>query len=304
VFMLRRIFLLASLSGLLAGCALSTPSPAPTILPQAYIPTIIAMTSEAALATSQALSPTAAPANTEPPSVTPIPSTPLPTQTFTPQPNIPLAQIQFLSPGPMSRIISPLSMQLLIVSGESGVIQVDLLGEDGRLLGRVIDRVDRLLSGAYRVYKIPFQIRAAAESGYLQISTKDKQGRMRALNSLPLILLSAGANQITPAGNIVYERAVLSTPKDMASVSGGDLNIEGRIWPFNQQPVFIDLIGPDNKIINTRILTLSGLDPQEFSTTLPYKVADQTMALLSIRQMDPSLNIPIYIYTQQITLNP
>ncbi len=304
MFMLRRFFLLASLSGLLAGCALSSPSPAPTILPEAYVPTIIAMTGEAAQATAQALTPAAAPVSTEIPAATAIPPTPLPTQTFTPQPNIPLAQIQFLAPGPMSRLVSPLSMQLLVISGESGVIQVDLLGEDGRLLGRVIDRVERLLSGVYRVYKMPFQIRAAAEKGYLQISTKDKQGRIRAINTLPLILLSAGTNEITPAGNVIYERAVLYTPKDKASVSGGVVNIEGRFWPFSVQPVFIDLIGPDRQVINTRVLTLNSLAPQDFVTTLPYKVTEQTPALLSVRQMEPSLNMPIYVYTQQITLNP
>ncbi len=262
------------------------------------------MTSEAARAASQALTPTAAPVDTEAPASTPIPPTPLPTQTFTPQPNIPLAQIQFLSPGPMSRLVSPLSMQLLVISGESDVIQIDLLGEDGRLLGRIIDRVERLLSGVYRVYKMPFQIRAAAEKGYLQISTKDKQGRMRAVNTLPLLLLSAGTNEITPAGNIIYERAALSMPKDKANVSGGVVNIEGRFWPFSVQPIFIDLIGPAGQVINTRVLTLNSPEPQSFSTTLPYKVTEQTLALLSIRQMDPALNAPIYIYTQQITLNP
>ena len=301
--MLRKLLLPALLGFLLAGCAPASASPAPTLLPESLVPTIIAMTAEAARATSQALTPTATeviPTAT----LTPAPTVQFPTQTFTPQPHIPLAQIQFLSPGPMSKFISPVQMQLMVISGESDVIQIDLFGEDGRLLGRKIDRLNRQLSGVYATYKIPFEIRAAAETGWLQVSSKDKEGRMQVLNSLPLVLMSAGKTETTPAGNIIYERAVFYTPEDGDTVSGGELVLKGRFWPFNTQPVFIELIQPDGTIKDVRVLTMNGIDPQEFSTTLPYKVEEPTLVRLSIRQMDPVLNAPIYVYTQLIWLKP
>ncbi len=297
--MLRKILILASLSGLFAGCAPAS-APAPTLLPAAYIPTLIAMTGEAAQATSQALITPTLPAL---PTRTPLPFTPLPTATFTPQPHIPLAQIQFLAPGPMSRFVSPVLLQLMIISGESDVIDISLFGEDGRLLGRIVDRVPRKLSGLYAVYKIPFEIRAAAETALLQVSTKDKEGRMRSLNTLPITLLSTGATETTPAGNIIYERAVFYTPASGDKASDGEVNIKGRFWPFNTQPVFLELILPDGKSFS-RVLDINNLDPQEFSTTIPYKVSELTLARLTVRQMDPLLNAPIYVYTQDIWLNP
>jgi hypothetical protein len=262
------------------------------------------MTIESANQTAQVLTPIVPPSETPTRTATAFTPSPLPTLTFTPQPKIPLAQIQFLEPGPMSKIISPVQLQMLVVSGESEVIQIDLFGEDGRLLGRKVDRVNRHLTGVYATYKIPFEIRAAAETAMLQVSTKDKQGRMQSLNTIQLILLSSGVTETTPAGNLIYERAVLFTPRNKASVSNGDLVVEGSFWPFNTQPAFLELVLPDRSILTTRVLTLAGLDTQEFSTTLPFKVTEPTLARLSIRQMDPVLNAPIYVYTQEITLNP
>lgn len=302
--MLRKIFILTIFTGLLAGCALPGGSPVPTPFPPGYLPTVVALTGQAAFQTSQALTPFVLPSDTPQPTFTSVSQTPLPTQTFTPQPNIPLAQIQFLSPGPMSKIVSPIQLQLLVVAGESDVIQIDLFGEDGRLLSRTIDRVNRHLTGVYATYKIPFEIRAAAETAVLRISTKDEFGRMQSVNSLHLVLLSSGITEETPAGNVIYERAVIYTPKDKASATHGDLIVEGRFWPFNQQLVFLELILPDTTTSALRVLTLSGTDIQEFSTTLPYRVTEPVMARLSIRQMDPLLNGPIYVYTQEIMLNP
>jgi hypothetical protein len=301
--MKRQIPLLLLIGAFLAGCAPASASPVPTLLPESLVPTIIAMTADSARATSQALTPVVV-ENTPTETFTPEPTRDFPTQTYTPQPTIPLAQIQFLSPGPMSKFISPVQMQLLIIAGESDTVQIDLFGEDGVLWGRKIDRVNRHLSGVYATYKIPFKIRAAAEKGLLQISSKDKEGRMQALNSVPIVLLSAGMTETTPPGNFIYERAVFYTPEDGYKAYGGEIAIKGRFWPFNTQPAFLELILPGGKINSVRVLTMNGLDPQEFSTTLPYKVEELTRARLSLRQMDPVLNAPIYVYTQEIWLNP
>jgi hypothetical protein len=301
--MKRRILPLLLLVALVSGCGANSATPVPTLLPESLIPTIIAMTADAARATALALTPTAID-STPTATATPAPTVDWPTQTFTPQPNIPLAQVQFLSPGPMSKFVSPVQMQLMVISGESDVIQIDLFGEDGRLLGRKIDHVNRRLSGVYVVYKIPFEVRAAAEKALLQISSKDKDGRMQTLNSLPLVLLSTGTTETTPAGNFIYERAVIYTPRDGDGFSGGEVAVKGRFWPFNTQPYFLELILPDGRTAGLRVMTVNGLEPVEFDTTLPYKVTEPVLARLELRQMDPVLNAPVYVYTQTVWLKP
>ena len=113
--MMRKLPMLAALCALLAGCVLPGSSPAPTPFPPDYLPTVVALTGQAAFETARALTPIVLPTDTPEPTFTAVSSTPPPTLTFTPQPDIPLAQIQFLSPGPMSKIISPVRLQLMVV---------------------------------------------------------------------------------------------------------------------------------------------------------------------------------------------
>ncbi len=300
--MLRKILILASLSGLLAGCA-SISSPAPTPYPSDYLPTIVALTGQAALATSAAKVPTAT--ATLLPTETLIPDTPLPTLTPTPQPGFEaFAQVRFLSPGPMSYVASPIQLQMLLVSGESQIVNVELLGEDGGLITSELEKVSRNLGGVYRNLKFKFEIRGVSEQARVIVSTKDEFGRMQALNTLQVFLISSGPSLINEPGNIIYERALIQEPQDEAEVSGGTVEIKGRYWPINEQPLFLDLIDERGKVLNTRVLTINGSDPQSFDTTIPYKVTEPTRVRLTLRQVDPFLKRDVYVYSQTLTLNP
>ena len=306
-----KTIILASLLGLLSGCAQlmeSTPVPLPTH----SLPTVVALTGQAIFATSDALTRQVPLTETPLPTETPIPSTPLPTVTPTFAAGFTeLAQIHFLSPGPMSSVVSPIKLQAMLVSGESGKVLFDLLGEDGRLLQRILKPVVYAPNGAYRSIALSFEIRAVSEAGYIRISTRDKSGRIQALNTMPVLLYSLGNNQINPVGNMEYERVMLEGLNDRDEVSGGSLNLKGRYWPFNEQPVVIELI-PENRLpISSRILRFSGIDTQSFETTIPYKVTEPTWVRLTIRQDNPWLTLSdpelfnyIYLYTMELLLKP
>jgi len=247
------------------------------------------------------------------PAFTPIPSAALQTDTPTPEPGFSdFAQIRFLSPGSMSKVVSPLQLQMIVISGGSEIVQIELLGEDGRSLDNYVQHVNSYPLGVYRKLKIPFEIKigAAAELGWLQVSTKDKEGRMQALNSVRVLLLSEGATEINPPGNIEYERVALETPKEKVEVAGGSLEVKGRMWPVNDQPIFLDLILPNRKVIDTRVLEFNGLEPQSFETTIPYHISlpegvtQPVQVLLTIHQEDPELKIPLYVFTREVELKP
>lgn len=300
--MLRKFLILASLSGLLTGCA-SISSPTPTAYPADYLPTVVVLTGQAALATSAAQTPT--PTETTLPTETLIPETPLPTLTPTPEPGFEkFAEIRFLSPGPMSYVSSPIELQMLLVSGESQIVKIELIGEDGGLITSKLEKVGRNLGGVYRNLKFKFEIRGVSEQSWIIVSTKDEFGRMQALNTLQVFLMSSGPSQINEPGNIIYERALIQEPEDETEVSGGTLTIKGRFWPFNTQPLFLDLVNEQGKVLNTRVLTINGMDPQSFDTTIPYKVTEPTRVRLTLHQVNPDLNRDIYVYTQTLTLNP
>jgi hypothetical protein len=299
--------LLIALLGLVAGCtSLATPaaSPIPTAYPPDFLPTVIALTADSAskLGTQVALelTPSISPSNTPTSTLSP---TPRPTFTQTTIPGHDPAAIQISAPGPMSKVISPITLRMHIIAGDSGKAQIDLYGEDGRLLARNLKQVPPSGKGVDQQIKIPFEIPAAAEVGRITVSTLDKVGRIQSLNSVRILLLSSGNNEINPPGNPSEPVGVFSPlPED--PVSGGILNLRGDVWPFNLNPFIFELLGPDGKSMGVRIVNVSSLNPQLFETTMPYKVSEPTTARLTIRQDDDRINGIYYVYSQEVLLNP
>jgi len=284
--------------------AVSTP------IPENHILTVVVSTGQAAFATASALAPL--PTETPTPTETPLPTTPLPSPTPTFAPGFTeFAQIRFISPGPMSSLVSPINLQTLLISGESQLVRVELLDESGRPLQRMLERVTRTPNGGvYRSFKIDFEIRAVSETGYIRISSEDDHGRIQALNTMPVILYSIGENQITPIGNMMYERVMYEGLEDGDEVFGGTVNLKGRFWPYNTQPVFLELVTAEGKVVSSRLLDFEGIDTEAFETSLPYKVTEPTPVRLSIHQdsldfaEDPDLKQFIYVHTMELILNP
>jgi hypothetical protein len=301
------IFLFASILGLLSGCVLPGMDPVPTSIPPESLSTVVVQTAQAAMETNIAKTPSATPTETLTPTLTLTPSetpTLTPTFTLTPSPSAPIAQIQIRSPGPMSKVTSPLNLRMQIVTGASELVQIDLQGEDGRLLARNLERAKSWPAGYVLSLKIPFEVRAAAEVGRITISTKDDVGRVQSLLTMRVLLLSVGEDEITPKGD-TSERAVFySPPRKDAVALDGVVEIEGRFLPFNDQPVVLELIDPEGKTVGLRVLDFIGTDEQLFTTTVPYKVSEPTQARLVLRQDDDRLEGQAYLYSQVITLNP
>lgn len=297
----QRSLLCAFLIGLLTGCAMPGASSAPTPYPAAYLPTVIFLTAQSINATiSAGFTPTEVPTLTP----TPVPSTPVPTVTPTPAPGVPLAAIQIDAPGPMSRIVSPVEVHAMVTAEDGNKLEAALYDETGAVISRPALLVFSK-PGSYPVsVKMPFEIRAAGETGTVQVSTKDAHGRVLFLNSIRVLLLSSGASQINPPGNTIYERVVLYDLPPEAQVAGGMLVVKGRFAPYNQQQTIVELVTEDGKSLGLRVLNFTGTDWQNFDTTIPYKVTQETSARLYIYQDDNAINGRAYVYSQPLALNP
>jgi len=313
--MKQRLILLASLLGFLAGCALPTQNSIPTPYPPEYLPTVIALTAEAIAqsasdsltATYVASIPTETPEPVASPTLTPEPTfspTPFPTNTPTAIPGHNLAAVQMVVPGPMSKLVSPINMQMYVIAGDSRRVEIALYGEDGRLLARTLRReVPTSTKGIFLTAKLTFEIRAAAEVGRISVTTFDKEGRIQTIGSTRVLLLSTGVNEINPAGNLSEPVGVVE-PVAQESVSGGVVTVSGDIWPFSLQPVILELMDVEGKSLGVRILTVETINPQKFVTTIPYKVSEATSARLVIRQDDDRMPGLFYLYSQEVLLNP
>lgn len=299
------LLLLASFLGLLAGCASPASSPIPTPYPPEYLPTVIALTAQAAndaaTAAHIASLPTELPTDNPEPTLT---FTPAPTYTPTSIPGHKLAAIQIQAPGPMSKVVSPINLRMNVIAGASKRVQIDLYGEDGRLLARTLKRnVPTSRDGILQTAKITFEIPAAAEVGRITISTFDKEGRVQSLNSVRVLLLSSGVNEINPSGNPSEPVGVFEPPVG-ESVSGGVLNVRADVWPFNLNPVILELVDPEGKSLGLRIVTVDSIIPQMVETTIPYRISEPTSARLIIRQDDDRMPGLFYLYSQEVLLDP
>lgn len=204
----------------------------------------------------------------------------------------------------MSKVASPIVLKSYVQPGAKGLIQIELLGEDGRLLAReILYRETILVEGAYINIKIPFETRSAAELGRLQISTKDELGRPLETSSVHLLLLSAGQSDLY-RGEEPYARAVFFYPEKDDEIAGGVLPVRGEFQPFNDNPVVLALLDEEGKPLGTRNLSFAAGSRQYFENTILYKVDEQTEARLVIRQEDDRFEGPVYLHSQVVILNP
>ena len=286
----------------LTGCNRAGVSPS-TPLPENHVLTVVAETMAALPSSTPAplLLPTATVAPTDTPT---LPPTTAPTSVSTALPEAPRPAIQVISPGTLSKVVSPIMLKSYVRPGADGLIQVELLGEDGRLLAReILRRESVLVEGAYISIEIPFETRAAAELGRLQISTKDDLGRPLETESIHLLLLSVGNNDFNP-GAAPYARAAFFYPTSKREIFGGTLPIIGEMQAYNDNPVILDLLDAEGKTLGTRTLSLVAGSREEFETTIEYDVDEQVEARLVIRQADEKFEGSVYLHSQIVVINP
>ncbi len=234
--------------------------------------------------------------------------TPSPTPTITLTPTLDVTtriQLRIVSPGPLSKVISPIEFVAHISPDYTGLTRVELIGEDGRELYRKVFRTYSNIGYFTRVdEKVTFELKGAAEIARLQISTYDPQGNMLAYNSVRLMLLSAGENQFTPPYP-AQDRIGLRLKRE-AEISGGTLNLQGEINPINDTPLIIELFDSEGRIVGSRLLQLSPADGkfQIFTTSIPYQVTQRTPVRLVLRQSDDRISGLAYLYSLPIFLSP
>jgi hypothetical protein len=298
----------------LLGCSSLESLDLPFLAPEALPSSVPSSTPDLnAAGPSETVPPLSEPVATETFTPSPIPATINPTllvfstPTLTPTLDPTNILLRIAAPGPMSKVVSPINFVVYILPDFTGTTRIQLLGEDGRELFSKVFRTFSNIGYTTRVDEnIGFEIHGAAEIGRLQISTADEFGRMQAFNSVRLLLLSVGKNEISQA-YAPLERVLLRKPKRGDTVSGGVLTVDGEIQPVNNEPIIVELYDNTGNIMGSRILALEPADGgyQFFSTTIPYETSSkQVPARLMIRQSDDRIPGLAYLYSLKILIDP
>jgi hypothetical protein len=285
-YLVLALFLLASL--VLSGCSVLLGPEPPTPIPTQHLPTVIALTVQAnsqpdaqpseagGVGTFPAqgtaipditASPTLPSSETSTftpagPSATPYTLPPPPTPT--PTPEIPNAAIEIRNLGAYSKITSPLHIYAYLKPGAGGMVRIELIGEDDRVLVRNIKVMDFVPVGAWAVMSmdLDFEIAAVAESAWMKISVDDEYGRTVAMNSVPLILLSVGEADIVPPMDVLAP-IIIREPTSKTLIQGGTLLVSGLARPMGDQPLLVQLVTAEGKEVGMR---LAGVDAHNQSS--------------------------------------
>ncbi len=225
--------------------------------------------------------------------------------TAIPQPSEDASAIQIYGPGPQSKIVSPLNIYGYAIPGYQNKGYVNLYGEDGRLLASELLQLNTAYKWAYFYWPIPFEIHSAGELGRLSMSTQDKYGRITALTSVNILLLPEGASIVNPPGDL-RKHCVIEQPVPEQRITGGLLSISGKMLPFNNLPLRVELIDRDGIVANSQLvpISFSGADFIPFRVDIPYTLSKGTWELLSISQFDDRIGGLMYLYSQEFFLNP
>jgi hypothetical protein len=241
---------------------------------------------------------------------TPRPTnTPLPTRTpsITPTPTPRDHLLRIDAPGPLSKLVSPLLFDAYVMIGADGRANVELFGEDGRLIAT--DTVFGESGRYYRVQRyLDFSIPGAGELARLRFTTKDRFGRITSLSSVDVVLLQFGRSIPNPP-TVWLDPFIIWRPARDSTVSGGVAWIDGLAYNVNSSPVIIEMLASDGSVIASREIILpeplEGRSHARFDVGLSYTVEQRTPVLLVMRQeSDNRMPGTIYLSSVEIFLEP
>jgi hypothetical protein len=328
---LRRIAIpaLVFIGILLTNCSGLVETPLPTLYPTEYIPTVIARTLEAqgiklgpeiqATISPSPLptdTPTIQATQTSPPSPTLAPATPTPPNSSNPPAadqdpmpavDIPVSINQILDPGAGSKVLSPFIMRAAIKPGDNSAVRIELVGQDGQLLMREVRsyqslETDWLTLGS----EISYGINSIAEPGRLQVSIEDEHGRLKSVSSIDLVLQSLGDQDLNQQDDKL-ENIVLASPRPNLLIQGGNLRVSGMARPRTSQPLRIEIVTSDGKIVGTRQVSVNPSDSSQygsFAIDVPYNIPSTNRVRIQVWEPGGAIPGIIHLSSVEVLLSP
>ena len=234
------------------------------------------------------------------------------TPTITPTPTLPVAGVQFVMPGPMSRVASPLHLIANLRSVPSGSYFVELWieplqpGGEARLLYRETQRIiSNPTNWIYLDQEIQFELNRVSEFGQLRLSTYDSYGRTVSINSTDLLLLSMGVSAITPV-SWKTEPIVIRQPTPNQLIQGGMVIVSGLVRP-SEDFLLVELVDVDGAIVGYRqVFVTPSADGAyvPYAVEVPYSVETATWVRLRISESSTRIPGMQHLTSLQVLLSP
>lgn len=325
----RLLILLLCLSFIAAGCDVLPWSPAPTFIPEEYIPTLIEMTAQAMVDEGLVTPPSPDPAAITPsPTITDTPTiTPLPVDSATPTLDVvlgtpepltlpdplPQAKIRIINPGRLSRVISPFNLHVYLAlprseQEENSSYMISLYGDDGRVLEREVLTRDEGKSGnSHLVMDFSFDIPGEAETARLEVSSVDPYNRISSLDSTDVILLSDGSPEIKSILDL-YASLIIQQPIPSTLIQGDVLIVQGVTRFASDDQLLVELINRDGNQVGSAVLPVAeddlGNGYRPFSGEIPYQVSSSSWIRVQVIARDGKFSGIQHLISVEVLVSP
>jgi hypothetical protein len=234
------------------------------------------------------------------------------TPTITPTPPIPNARVQFVEPGPMSKVISPLHVIANLRSVPSGTYHVELWieplheGEEPRLLYREVQRIiSNPVDWVYVDEDLQFELSRVSEFGQLRASVFDTFGRPVSIGSVDLLLLSMGVSSITlSAGQ--SEPIVIHEPTKNQLITGGKVIVSGLAKP-TEDFMLVELVAADGSVVGYRQVFVTPAPDGSYvpyAVEVPYQVDAPTWVRLCISESGTRITGMEHLSSVEVLVSP
>jgi hypothetical protein len=315
-----------------AGCSGLPGLRVETLIPEDKLPTVVELTAQALIdqglvtppPTStidpDAVTPTSALTDTPTITSTPLDS-PTPTLNFvisTPEPlkipnPLPQAEIQIISPGRLSRVLSPFRLHLYLIPprndrGEDMVYQVSLYGENGRLVNReTVTRTPEESKNPHLILYIEFNISGQAESARLEISSIDPYNRVTAVKTTDVILLGEGDQEIKTILNL-YADMIIQQPVPSTLIQGDKLTVKGltRIAPSDE--LLVECVNRDGNQIGSAVIEVDQEDLGDgyraFEGEVPFQVGYSSWIRVQVIARDGKFSGILTLSSVEVLVSP
>jgi hypothetical protein len=223
--------------------------------------------------------------------------------------NFPNALIQIITPGSLSQLASPFTVQASVFPGTGGLVSLQLFGEDGRLIHDQLLKLSTAESGwSNLIEEIKFEIPSAGESAMLVLTTHDEFDRPITQTAIQIFLMQIGKSDINDF-DFIKQPYIVQTLKDEAVIKGGVVQVSGFVHSYNSNPIIIELLTESGGVMETQIVKLprgsEKLNYVPFSAEILYNVGITTPVRMTIRQRSLLLpNIDNALASWTLTLKP
>lgn len=213
--------------------------------------------------------------------------------------------ITILSPGPGSRVVSPLRVEGVAAPTFEQVLVVRLLAADGTELAQQSTTIEAEIGqrGPFAV-DIPFTVNGEQQAFIQLYATSARDGVITHLASNGITISDSG-EAVTVSGEAeAPERITIFQPETNATISDGTIHVEGFALASFEQTLIVDVQDADGNVIASMPIIVEAPDlgqPGPFSADLVFDMPPAGPGRIVVRDPSPAFGGDVHMSSVEVT---